>query len=748
MFQYNKIRGHFGLSRPVLAILAMIVVLIALTGVSLWRTATEANRIDSERTAHALRNAVMSEAAELLAIAGDNANWDDAAIALYDNIGVRDFVADNYVDTTANGELYDGVVAVRRTGQIVFNLKNGALSSVSPRQWLGPEFDRLVASAAADGQTHALLRSADGIRLVGLALVQPTTPTLLTAHRARNREPIYVLFTRPLSRANVAEIGETLIIEQLEPGAAGGADGALLLNDNGTDVTTLHDIAGNDIGTLRWRPTLPGSSAVARSLPFMLVALLAAFIACALLLRRSYASVAEINRIALLDALSELPNRRALRRLTQRVLSTEADVALAFVDLDGFKLVNDLYGHGVGDQLIVQCASFIAGIAPNPGSTARLGGDEFAILAHGDGAKERLIASVEALLMRMREPFEIGDRTIGVGASIGLSCRGTAGESASELMRQADVAMYVAKRSGKMCWHWFDFSHDQKRTEALDIETQLRTALDRDELNVVYQPLIDARTGVISGFEALLRWENEKGLAIGPEQFIPIAEDTGLIDRIGQFVLRRACMDAQDWGDMMVSVNVSAAQLRNPNFPQTIAATLAQTNFPAARLTLEITETYVVSDPVLAGSALDAIRALGVRLALDDFGTGYASIGFLRRFAFDTLKIDRTLVAESMTDEGARAMLHSSIAVARALGMTTVAEGIESEAQAVVMRAAGCDMLQGWHFAREAGAAQSATLIDQSPAPLQASSSGRPPPLLSATSAAPNQPLRHAVSDH
>jgi diguanylate cyclase (GGDEF)-like protein len=379
--------------------------------------------------------------------------------------------------------------------------------------------------------------------------------------------------------------------------------------------------------------------------------------------------------------------------------------AVAFIDLDGFKGVNDSYGHAVGDELIRQCAAIAKSLVPPSGMVARLGGDEFAILSSGAKADDELCNSVDALLEQLRRTFRIGERSISIGASVGLSSSTLGADNVSELMRQADIAMYAAKRSGKMRRLWFTAEMDRTQAVARTIEARLYDALDAEEFEVHYQPIIDARTGEVACIEGLLRWDQHGLAEIGPDRFIPVAEETGLIDRLGQFVLRRGCRDAADWGPVRLSVNVSSAQLRNPEFPAQLKQLLDSTGYPAERLELEVTETYVVVDPVMAGKVLSGIRELGVRLALDDFGTGYASIGFLRQFSFDTLKIDKTLIASAIHDQGARAMLHASIAVARALNMATVAEGIENEAQAHFMRTAGCDYLQGWLYSRAVDAA-------------------------------------------
>jgi diguanylate cyclase (GGDEF)-like protein len=698
---------RFGLTRPILAILALIALLMTLATVTLWWAAGETNRIDNDRTARALVNAVNGEAAKMLSLTSDGAIWDFTADVAYRTGDGSGYMAEaGYQDNSAIGQIYDGVAVVNADGSLEFAAHQGHMTDEDPRDWIGPDLPLLIRDAAEnDGASAGLIRSGSRVRIVAVSNILPSSPDELVRFQSRNLPLRYLVFTRPLNSSDVAAIGRALVVQDLSLETRLRHRNQLLVRDENSVRAALQSVSGVTIASLRWQPSAPANRAINRLLPFMIAGLLITIALGAWLLRRSYQAVADINRIASLDSLSELPNRRSLRQMVRRALDQDREVALAFVDLDGFKSINDLYGHGVGDQLIVECAEFIRSITAKRGGAARLGGDEFALFAYGSAANARLEGICEKLLARLAEPFRVGDRTISIGASIGLASRATAGDNESELMRQADVAMYVAKRSGKMRTAWFADMHDDERNEALAIETRLRSALERDEFSLVYQPLINANDGTTVGFETLLRWDSGMTPPIGPDRFIPIAEDTGLIDRIGRFVLEQACRDATTWPEgMVLSVNVSTAQLRNPLFPNMVGTILSTTGFPADRLMLEVTETYIVNDPTLARRVLGALRELGVRVALDDFGSGFASIGFLRQFTFDTLKIDRTLVVDSIGDSAARAMLHSSVAVARALGIQTVAEGIETEAQAVVMRAAGCDMLQGWHFGREADA--------------------------------------------
>lgn len=421
--------------------------------------------------------------------------------------------------------------------------------------------------------------------------------------------------------------------------------------------------------------------------------------ALALLARIGLRNVASLQHMGLTDSLSQLPNRRALHPNIRKLLNAKDEVAIALIDLDGFKVVNDLYGHAVGDELIKRSAAILHEVCGNDAKCYRLGGDEFAISMGGPLCNTILEGICRKLLDRLAHPIAVEERRIAIGASVGLAySNGTDGQSSSELLRQADVAMYASKRGGKMRCTWFKAEFDRNLEALRDMDSELRNALLNEEFQVNYQPLVDAKSGQVVAVEALIRWNRPDGKPVGPNIFIPIAEESGLINPIGLFVLRQACQDARDWPIIKLSVNISAAQLRNPEFPVQLGQILEETGFEAERLELEITETCLVLDPVIAERSLDVIRGFGVNVVLDDFGTGYASIGFLRQFRFEKLKLDRSLVVDSAEDESSRAMMLSSISMAQALKMGVTAEGVETKAQADLVRSAGCDQIQGWLY--------------------------------------------------
>jgi EAL domain-containing protein (putative c-di-GMP-specific phosphodiesterase class I) len=315
------------------------------------------------------------------------------------------------------------------------------------------------------------------------------------------------------------------------------------------------------------------------------------------------------------------------------------------------------------------------------------------------------------LISFVSDPFEIDGRMISVGTSVGVAIADSADPSAEELLRRADVAMYQAKQQGPNRLFVYDALIDTIRHERLEIADDLRRALREDKLDLVYQPVFDARTRAVVGVEALLRWNRPLFGPMPPSVFVPIAEQSGLIDELGNWTIRRACSDGVAWPSIKVSVNVSPAQFRNPNFDGLVTDVLHSTGFPAGRLELEVTESYFIVNPDQARRAIDTIRALGIAVALDDFGTGYSSIGYLRSFNFDKLKLDRSLIIGLASDERVERLVRATVALAEALDLTVTAEGVETEEEADLLRNAGCAQFQGFFFAKPVPAAAISELL-------------------------------------
>ena len=465
---------------------------------------------------------------------------------------------------------------------------------------------------------------------------------------------------------------------------------------------------------------LGGTNDIALDSPAVIGSIVAYSAALAVLALAGHTHLKRLEDLSHTDSLSGLPNRRALHKYVKEHPYRQEELAIAIVDLDGFKSVNDHYGHGVGDQLIRRCADILSEHCGKDARCFRLGGDEFAICRIGPHAGTMVEGMGRSFIDRVRKPVDVDGRRIFIGASIGItSSKGESRMSSGEAMRRSDLAMYASKRGGKMRCTWYKPELDRNREKMRDLDTEMRQALAGNEFNLAYQPLVCAKTGEIVAVETLLRWDSRKDGPVGPHIFIPVAEESGLISDLGMWVLRKACEDALDWGDLTLSVNISAVQLRDVEFPILLGQILEETGFPAERLELEITETCLVDDPKLAERSLAVIRSFGVNVSLDDFGTGYASIGFLRQFRFEKLKLDRSLVTDAQEDEGSRAMMVSSISMARALKMGVTAEGVETEEQATMVRTAGCDQIQGWLYYKALPASDIEELCNRRAAPGQ-----------------------------
>jgi len=409
---------------------------------------------------------------------------------------------------------------------------------------------------------------------------------------------------------------------------------------------------------------------------------------------------AQISHMARHDALTNLPNRTLFREELMhalRLVKASDQLAVLCLDLDHFKKINDSLGHPIGDALLGQVASRLSACV-GPGDTvARLGGDEFAIVQF---CKNCDPTKVPALASRIVEvvsaPYEIEGHHLVIGVSIGISLAPADGSDPDELLKNADLALYRAKADGRGTYRFFEPGMDARAQARRVLELDLRLALQRNEFELHYQPIRDLASQELVVCEALVRWKHpERGL-IGPNHFIPLAEETGLIIGLGDWVLRTACRDAARWTKACVAVNLSPVQFRNPDLVASVKAALAQAGLPARRLELEITESVLLQNSESTREMLLELRALGVKISLDDFGTGYSSLSYLRSFPFDKIKIDRSFVSELETSKDSLAIVRAVTGLGKSLGITTTAEGVETAAQLEVLSREGCTQAQGY----------------------------------------------------
>jgi diguanylate cyclase len=474
----------------------------------------------------------------------------------------------------------------------------------------------------------------------------------------------------------------------------------------------LLDDYGQTLARFAWTPKQPGSRIMRSVIPFVLVAV-AGFAVLALFLlrymRRTAAAIAagedRLRHLAMHDPLCGLPNRtffgERLEAVINDVQGGGPQAAVFYIDLDHFKDVNDTLGHPVGDELIRNVTLRLNRILRGKDLVARLGGDEFAVITSSEPDSYMLQGLAGRIISSISAPYSINGQNIVIGASVGIAVIDHRTKGAADIMRYADIALYRAKNEGRKRACIYDAAMDEDLSSRKLLEADLREAIENGGgLYLAYQPIVNNSGEKIVGVEALARWNHPERGDIRPAEFIPVAEDSGLITALGDWVLRRACLDGKSWPGTTVAVNVSPLQFRRTDFVEMVKRILAETQFDAARLELEITESTFLGNVATAEAAMQQLKNIGVQLALDDFGTGYSSLLYLRRFPFDKLKIDQSFTASIETAADAAAIVHAIVSLGRGLGMKVTAEGVETAEQALFLRAAGVHTMQGYRYGK------------------------------------------------
>ncbi|MCD2171876.1 putative bifunctional diguanylate cyclase/phosphodiesterase [Rhizobium sp. C4] len=648
----------------------------------------KANEIDDTRAMSAAQTALTSVRRRLSGTLEDNAVWREAFIALQSQ-NRKEWMWTNWGSISADYQLYDGVAVTDPEGRLIASYFKGTeFDAVAA---FGDTFVRQARAAAEPDKPPItnVFKIHESVAIVGSRALQPD----------RNMPPggrynVVTMF-KLLTPAMVDSVASDYFLPDLHL-AVTRPPGELSLPLTSIDGDTLAYLAwpGRNLGTRLYdevRPALTG-------------ALVALGILLATAVFAGYAELQSLRRLALAadreatrDPLSGLLNRKGMIRALQAHLGNareSAGLTLHLIDLDGFKAVNDTWGHLVGDELIGAVAARLVTCHPRLEFAARFGGDEFA-LASRPGTDPAEVA--EAVLLALKQPFHVAGHTTEVGASVGYATHAPEMDT-FELIRRADMALYGAKEAGRGQCIAFTPEMDRDREVVAELEEQLRETLDRGELSVAFQPVVSSENGAVAGVEALARWSPPQG-PVSPDVFIPLAEKSGLIFQLGQIVLERSISFAKARPGIDIAVNVSPTQLCSPDFADSVAATLAAEAFDPRRLILEVTEGVLFDSPLQARRAIDALRAMGIRFALDDFGTGYASIGTLNHFTFDRLKLDRSLV-QGLDSERGRALLNATVSLAEALGIPVIVEGVETPEQAGHLRQLGCQFMQGYYFGK------------------------------------------------
>jgi diguanylate cyclase (GGDEF)-like protein len=422
-----------------------------------------------------------------------------------------------------------------------------------------------------------------------------------------------------------------------------------------------------------------------------------------------------IHHMARHDALTDLPNRSLFREKIEDALKRvprDEQVAVHCLDLDGFKSVNDALGHPVGDALLRQVAARLRDTVREQDCVARLGGDEFAVVQVGVAQPEGATVLAQRMIEALTAPFDIDGHQVMIGTSIGLAIAPMDGDDADQLLKNGDMALYRAKTDGRGTYRFFEQEMDCRMQARRALELDLRRALLHGQFELHYQPVVNLTTLQVTGMEALLRWQHPERGTVSPAEFIPLAEEIGLIVPLGEWILRRACLDAAAWDPhIKVAVNISPAQFRKKKLLEAVITALAVSKLPAHRLELEITEGVLLVDTDATLALLHQLRALGVGIAMDDFGTGYSSLSYLRRFPFDKIKIDSSFIRSISDEASSFAIIRAVTGLSTSLGMVTTAEGVETAEQLDRVRAEGCTEVQGFLFSAARPAAEIADLI-------------------------------------
>lgn len=713
--------GSKTLRAPLMVSLVLIVFAAVVAGgtvlilTAMNKMAFHANSLDTQRAQQTASGALASFEQQIASATSDYSAWDDAAKAVYVERD-RDWMEKNYGVFTGAGTLFDTYFLVTPGGETAMAYKQGSPFASRFGDYFGPSFAVLRAGLETDMargvyQKTGFVETADGVAAVSIAAVRSSQGSLTVATDKVN----FVIFARHLNDAVINQLAHNYIIDGLRLVPVVPSD---------RPFAALRNSKGDILGALVWDLREPGTRSYRQVLPMVgwgisviglvLLGLLATGI---LIVRRLMADERAARKLSKEDLLSGLLNRAglndALVEIEEQAALSRQDAVLIYLDLDRFKDVNDAYGHTVGDQLIRGVTAGLKHLLPKESAFARIGGDEFAIALVCINTEACCAVIEQAVIAFFREPLIIAGRLASVGASMGIavSPQGTLGSA--ELLRRADMAMYRAKasRSGRAVF--YQPSMDEDREARVNMANDLRHALDNDALTVVYQPVFDAHTRIICGVEALVRWNREGHGFVAPDIFIPIAEDNGLIGRIGEFVMRQALMEAANWPRISVAINISPLQLHDPAFVTSTSAIIEGSQFPAERVILELTEGFFIRNPDRARQSMAQLQRNGIRIALDDFGSGFSSVGYLREFGFDRLKIDRSLIDALGKTPKAGELLKATVALASSFDIPVTAEGIETLAQADYVSDCGCDELQGFFFSKPVSAQDISCMLEK-----------------------------------
>jgi diguanylate cyclase (GGDEF)-like protein len=697
----------------VLAAFVLSAASVTMLGATHYYSSIKVDKAARDHAESVVTNGIERFANEIAQSTVDQTYWDEAVLYGSNSIK-RKWVSDAFGRVFWEIDGYEGSVLFNYRNAPVFASARGSdidpshyaliiaaskplLASIRDRERKRGRVDvsKLVRGSQLEPITaRGIVREQDAIFILGASLVQPDSKA-----KPADRPASILIVIERMDKAVVDQIASRFLLKQplLRLGAVPAADGR--------GQAVIRDPLGRQIAAFEFDTPMPGAQLSQRLWPALALFAIALFAATAWIIRRGramagslVASEARATHLAFHDQLTGLPNRARLNegfaQLANHSRRAGKQFAVMCIDLDLFKAVNDNFGHLAGDELIRIVASTIQKNCRPDDFLARIGGDEF-ILLQSDSSMKRASALAERVVAAIAEPVELKVGRAFIGASIGLVLIDGSPIDAQEALRRADLAMYAAKQAGRNGYAFFQPSFDRAVKHRMTMQTHLHDALARGSLDLVYQPQVDF-SGNVTGVEALARWDSPELGMVPPAAFVQVAEETGLIDALGMFTIRRAFEDSRRWPGLRVAINVSAVQLRTGDFVDRLHALAEELSVEPRNFELEITERLLLGDDPATVSGLNRLRSLGFRIVLDDFGTGYSSLGYLQCYPIDKVKIDRTFVARVGIEPQAEAVVVAIVRLAKALGMDVLAEGVETEAQRVCLNVAGCSDVQGY----------------------------------------------------
>ncbi len=708
----NPLGGRITLQVVIRILVTVGTVILA----TLWM-AHKQNQQAQQATLTMVRGGLAAWEDHVKAFTRDYALWDagyDAYVA-----GDKEWLYENYGSGITETEVADIIVLFGQDGKITYESVKEELKT-DPSEIFTPDVVARIQEIAKDisvpdgEQRGGYFRSGDDIIMIAVAHI---TPVSRLAEFDTTALP-YMVLGLYLNEERLVDLGRKFLIEDLHLEL--GRPAAEVI-ESGFPVIT--DMTGEPIAAMTWSPPTPGLAVLKKVfLPLSVGIALSCLFALATAFRtRSIAIRLSANEAAAVvasrrDNLTGLMNRYGFNELIEspefKQSSEAGELAMVYIDINGFKAVNDSIGHHGGDELVKLLATRLKAALP-PGTVfARIGGDEFAAALCGKNVKETTAGAAASMVHAFDEPFTVSGFEFHATAAVGYAIAGGRDLTPAELLRRADLAMYLAKNVAEREALAYHPTMETGALEKKQVEAALRRAVDAGDIRVFYQPVVRAADLTVVGLEALVRWNSKEFGNVAPALFIPVAEETGLIHEIGRIVLRQACEDLARWPRLKMAINISPVQLRDPNFADDMMAIVERYGMSPHQFELELTEGILVNNPTIAKRKLAVLKDLGFILSLDDFGTGFSSIGYLRQFPFDILKVDRSFIRDIGLNSTANALIQSLVSLGDAMDLSVIAEGIENEDQLKLLRLVQCEYVQGFLISRPVPASDIDALLD------------------------------------